>query len=124
MSQSISQAITAYLQSIRDARSANTARTYGTAMNAFTAFLNAQGPPTDQTEISGVSEDVVAHFTADLKDLSPATEQLYLTAVAGFFEFLVAERLADINLARAQTADPQTIPETRPTPATVSAATN
>ncbi len=39
-------------------------------------------------------------FATDLKALSPATEQLYLTAVAGFFEFLVAERLADINLAR------------------------
>ena len=100
MSQSISQAITAYLQSISDARSANTARTYGTAMNAFTAFLNAQGPPTEQSEISGMQEDVVAQFAADLKDLSPATEQLYLTVVAGFFEFLVAERLADINLAR------------------------
>jgi len=47
-----------------------------------------------------VSEDVVAPFAAELKALSPATEQLYLTAVAGFFEFLVAERLADINLAR------------------------
>ncbi len=69
-------------------------------MNAFTAFLNAQGPPTDQTEISGMAEDVVAQFAADLRDLSPATEQLYLTAVAGFFEFLVAERLAEINLAR------------------------
>jgi integrase/recombinase XerC len=100
MPQTISQAITVYLHSIRDARSANTARTYGTAMNAFSAFLNAQGPPTDQTEISGMPEDVVAQFATDLRDLSPATEQLYLTAVAGFFEYLVAERLAEINLAR------------------------
>lgn len=100
MPQTISQAITAYLQSIHDARSVNTARTYGTAMNAFTAFLNAQDPPTDQTEISELAEDVIARFVTDLKYLSPATEQLYLTAVAGFFEYLVAERLADINLAR------------------------
>ena len=100
MSQSISQSITAYLQSINDSRSANTARTYSTALNAFAAFLDSQGPPTDQTEISEVSEDAVARFATDLKALSPATEQLYLTAVAGFFEFLVAERLADINLTR------------------------
>jgi integrase/recombinase XerC len=97
---SISQAITAYLQSVSDSRSENTARTYGTAMNAFKAFLNTQGPPTDQTEISGVSEDAVAQFATELKALSPATEQLYLTAVAGFFEFLVAERMAEINLPR------------------------
>lgn len=100
MSQSISQAITAYLQSVSDARSTNTARTYGTAMNAFTAFLDSQGSRTGQTEISELSEDVVAQFAVELKTLSPATEQLYLTALAGFFEFLVAERLADINLPR------------------------
>jgi integrase/recombinase XerC len=100
MKLSISQAITTYIQSISDARSANTARTYGTAMNAFTAFLNSEGPPTEQTSISELSEDVVAQFAAELKALSPATEQLYLTTLAGFFEFLVAERLADINLAR------------------------
>ena len=100
MSYSISQATTAYLQSISDARSANTARTYRTAMNAFTALLNALGPPTDQTEISELSEDIVVQFATELKALSPATEQLYLTVVAGFFEFLVAERLADINLPR------------------------
>jgi len=100
MSQSIFQAIKAYLQSIGDARSMNTARTYGTAMNAFAAFINTQDLPTHQTEISELSEDVVALFATDLKTLSPATEQLYLTAVAGFFEFLVAERLADINLPR------------------------
>jgi site-specific recombinase XerD len=100
MSQTISQAISAYLRSVSDARSANTARTYRTAMNAFAAFLNTHGAPTDQKVISELSEDVITQFAADLKELTPATEQLYLTAVAGFYEFLVAERLAEINLAR------------------------
>ena len=100
MTQTISQAITAYLDSIHEARSVNTARTYTTAMNAFKLFLDAQDPPSEQKKISELSEDVVARFAADLRDLAPATEQLYLTALAGFFEFLVAERLAEINLAR------------------------
>jgi integrase len=39
-------------------------------------------------------------MTNSLKNHAPTTERLYLTAVSGFFEFLVAERLAEINLPR------------------------
>jgi integrase/recombinase XerC len=35
-----------------------------------------------------------------LKDYSPASEQLYLAATTGFFKFLAAERLSEINLPR------------------------
>ncbi len=35
-----------------------------------------------------------------LKDYSPASEQLYLAATTGFFKFLAAEKLSDINLPR------------------------
>ncbi|MFN2236446.1 MAG: tyrosine-type recombinase/integrase, partial [Anaerolineales bacterium] len=37
---------------------------------------------------------------ADLKEYSPATERLYLTAVTGFYEYLAAEELSNINLPR------------------------
>jgi site-specific recombinase XerD len=39
-------------------------------------------------------------FISSLKNYSPSTEQLYLTAVMGFFEFVVSEKLSDINLPR------------------------
>jgi integrase/recombinase XerC len=45
-------------------------------------------------------EDAIAWFAADLKQYSPATERLYLTAAKGFYEYLVAERLTSSNLPR------------------------
>ncbi|MDA1330750.1 MAG: tyrosine-type recombinase/integrase, partial [Chloroflexi bacterium] len=42
----------------------------------------------------------IALFATALKGNAPATEQLYLTATAGFFEFLAAEKLAEPNLPR------------------------
>jgi integrase len=47
-----------------------------------------------------LSEDAVTWFISSLKNYSPATERLYLTALTGFYEFLSAERLCEINLPR------------------------
>ncbi len=47
-----------------------------------------------------LSSDAVAWLAAALKSYAPATERLYLTAVAGFYEYLAAERLAAVNLPR------------------------
>jgi integrase len=55
---------------------------------------------TDAVPVKEISEDWVADFAADLKHHAPASERLYLTAVAGWYEFLAAERLADVNLPR------------------------
>jgi site-specific recombinase XerD len=52
------------------------------------------------TPASTLMEDVVVWMAIALKDLSPSSEQLYLAATTGFFKFLSAERLADINLPR------------------------
>ncbi len=47
-----------------------------------------------------LTEDAVVWMAIALKDLSPASEQLYLAATTSFFKFLAAERLAEINLPR------------------------
>jgi site-specific recombinase XerD len=52
------------------------------------------------TPIIDINEDFITDFAADLKSYSPNTEQLYLTAATGFYEYLAAEDLADINLPR------------------------
>jgi len=96
----ISQAIQLYIDAIRLARSEHTARAYNNAMNAFIETMKENGPPLDRQKLSELTEDAVSWFAQDLKIYSPSTEQLYLTALAGFFEFLVAERLADLNLPR------------------------
>jgi integrase/recombinase XerC len=96
----ISEAIDSFLQSVELSRSENTARTYRNAMTSFRAALAAHGFPTTTTSINEIKEDAIAWFASDLKVYSPATERLYLTAASSFYEFLVAERLADSNLPR------------------------
>ena len=100
MVHTILDAINSYIESVTLARSENTARTYQNAMEALRATLADHGYPTTSTKITELSEDAIAWFAADLKAFSPATERLYLTAATGFYEYLVAERLADLNLPR------------------------
>src|SRR4030042_3603244 len=97
---SISNVINEYIVTINSARSANTARTYHNALNSFKKMLEAHQLPPHVTPISVLSEDAVAWFIASLKNYSPTTERLYLTALTGFYEFLSAERLCEINLPR------------------------
>lgn len=100
MTPTISEALEAYINSVSLARSENTARTYQNAMDSFRATLAAHGHPTTSTEITKLSEDAIAWFASDMKAYAPATERLYLTAATGFYEYLVAEQLAELNLPR------------------------
>lgn len=96
----IQAAMQRYLDSVALARSENTARTYSNAMAAFARTLEDNEQDPMETSLTNLQEDAVAWFASDLKSLSPATERLYLTAAAGFYEFLAAEQLADPNLPR------------------------
>lgn len=96
----LADAAGAYLDSVRLSRSENTARSYRIAMNAFAALLNDYDLNFGKTQTDALNEDAIAWFATALKDYAPATEQLYLTAVMGFYEFLAAERLANPNLPR------------------------
>src|SRR4030066_1497322 len=95
---SINRVINEYINIITSARSLNTARTYRNAMNSFCTTLEDHDLPPDTASISSLSEDAVSWFIAALKDYSPTPERLYVTAIAGFYEFLSAERLCEINL--------------------------
>jgi site-specific recombinase XerD len=96
----IAQAIAAYLDSVALSRSERTARTYRNALNAFAAVLADRGLPPDETAVTALNEDAIAWFAAAFKDYAPATERLYLTAVTGFYEYLAAEHLTEINVNR------------------------
>jgi integrase/recombinase XerC len=100
MTASILETINSYLEMIRLSRSEHTARTYKNALQSFRSTLADHGFPVNSTQITELTEDAIAWFAADLKSFSPATERLYLTAATGFFEYLVAERLVDLNLPR------------------------
>jgi integrase/recombinase XerC len=50
--------------------------------------------------ISCLTENAIVWMATALRDYSPASEQLYLAAATGFFKFIAAERLSEINLPR------------------------
>ena len=97
---SISAAIAGYLDTVRLARSENTARTYGNALKFFKEVLDVRNISPSESPITEITEDALAWTISALKVYAPTTERLYLAAITGFYEYLAAERLADINLPR------------------------
>jgi integrase/recombinase XerC len=97
---SIKTVIDQYINTVTSARSANTGRTYRNAMNAFQLMLEEHKLPTGDIPIASLPEDSVIWFISSLKVYSPTTERLYLTALTGFYEYISAERLCEINLPR------------------------
>jgi integrase/recombinase XerC len=97
---SISQAIKKYLDTVALSRSQNTSRTYRNALSLFSSVLIKHNINIDNTGIPLFNEDPITWIANELKEYSPATEQCYLTAIVGFYEYLAGENLANINLPR------------------------
>src|SRR5262245_53879567 len=96
----IASAIKDFLDVVRLARSQNTALTYGKALKEFQKVLAKAKIDPETSPADVLTEDLVSKFAMHLKSFSPATEQLYVRALARFFRYLAAERLAQINLPR------------------------
>lgn len=96
----IQQAIQRYLETVEGARSKNTAETYRFGLQSFADLLADNKTNPAETPVSGLDEAAIGWFAARLKDYAPATEQLYLQAAVGFYEFLAAEGLSAPNLHR------------------------
>jgi integrase/recombinase XerC len=96
----ISQAINDYLNIIKSARSIHTALTYRNALNLFLQTLLVHNIDPQSAKVDTINEEAIAWFSADLKVYAAATERLYLTAANGFYEFLSAENLAEVNLPK------------------------
>ncbi len=99
-STSVAETMAAYVEAVTLSRSPNTARTYRQGLLAFRRSLQGAGVDATTVEARAASEDWIAVFARDLKRRSPATERLYLTAASGWYEYLAAEQLAEVNLAR------------------------
>jgi len=96
----IASAIKEFLDVVRLARSRNTALTYGKALKEFQKLLVKTKIDPEMSPAASLTEDLVSKFAMHLKSFSPATEQLYVRALARFYRHLSAERLAEINLPR------------------------
>jgi integrase/recombinase XerC len=100
VSKSLEESMQGYVRSVALARAANTARTYTNAMEIFKQSLKDRDLDPSQIPVSEARVDWITDFTDDMKAYAPATERLYLTAASGWYEFLAAEKLADVNLPR------------------------
>lgn len=96
----ISISLANYIHTVETARSQNTARTYQNGLTFFQDSLKAHAIDPEQTPVAELPEDAITWFISDLKDFAPTTERLYLTAATGYYEYLAAERLYEVNLPR------------------------
>ena len=96
----ISLIISEYLEVVKLARSQNTTITYGKALKEFKKVLVKSKIDPETSPASVLREDMISKLVMHLKSFSPATEQVYARAVARFYKYLAAERLAEINLPR------------------------
>jgi integrase/recombinase XerC len=97
---SIASVIAEYLDVVKLARSQNTALTYGKALKEFKKVLVKAKIDPETSPADVLTEDHISKFVMHLKAFAPATEQLYVRAIARFYKYLAAERLAEINLPR------------------------
>lgn len=111
---SISQAMAAYLDSVRLARSENTTLTYRKALSKFSEVLDKHNLSPSDTKITKLEEEAIVWLAKAMNKTAPATERLYLTAVTGFYEYLAAEKLSDINLPRLKLLIKQRARRTKP----------
>ena len=96
----ILEALDDYLNTVKLARSEKTLLAYSTAMKNFIFTLDDHDLNVENDDVSKISEEVISWFAYELKDYAATSEQLYITALKGFLEYLVAEELADINLSK------------------------
>jgi len=98
--ETISDAMSKYLDMIKLSRSIHTMRAYKNALQIFSTVLKEKWLEPTSTSAEKLTENMISTMAGYLKTYAPATEQLYLQAVKGFYEYVDSERLADINQSR------------------------
>ena len=98
----ISQAAEDFLEITRLSRSENTYRSYKNALQVFFIVLEENGLSPDSASASQITENAISSLLAALKYYAPATESLYTTAASRFYQYLIAEDLAEINFQKLQ----------------------
>lgn len=99
-SATISEVMNNYLEMIKLARSKQTMLTYRNALRVFREVLVAKKLDPETNSIENLTEDFISPLANHLKAYSPATEQVYMQAVKGFYEYVDAEHAAEINQSR------------------------
>lgn len=96
----IADAMRKYLDMVKLARSRPTMLAYKNALRAFSEVLQKNAIDPENAPAESLTEDLISPLAEHLKVYAPATEQMYLQAVKGFFEFVDSERLVPLNQSR------------------------
>lgn len=96
----IQTAVERYIHSVKLSRSVNTFNTYRKAMDHFFRVLLAHQVKPKSSGTQTLTEDTVSWMIQSLQHHAPSSERLYLTALTGFFEYLVAENLTEVNIQK------------------------
>ena len=96
----IQDACNKFIRMVEQSRSKNTALSYTKGLQVFCRVLEKNAIKPDETAVRQLTEDILPQFLDELKEYSPATEQLYSATITRFFNFLMAEKMAEINLPR------------------------
>ena len=96
----IQTSIDIFIHMVEQSRSKNTSLSYAKGLKLYAQVLEDHKMQTETTPVNLLNEDTLPWYLDALKDFAPATEQLYSATVTRFFNFLMAEKFADINLAR------------------------
>ncbi len=89
-----------YLDSVKFARSENTYLAYSSAIKFFWMTLESHQIDPRSDNVNIIHEEIISWFAYDLKGYSASSEQLYITAIKGYLEYLIAEDLSKINLSK------------------------
>ena len=95
----IKEASDQFISQVNQSRSKNTGRTYQNAMSLYLSVLQSKNVPSSHS-VTTLSEDSIIWYINRLKDFSSATERLYMTVIALFFEYLAASNHLNPNLPR------------------------
>ena len=78
-----------YLETVKYSRSANTHLAYSSAIKFLWITLESNGIDPERAPVEKIREEIISWFAYDLKGYAAASEQLYITAVKGYLEFLI-----------------------------------
>lgn len=99
-SATISDLVSQYLRMVERARSMRTMLAYKNALRAFCELLEKNSLAPDQTPIEQLTDEPFRKFVDVLHDYAPATEQLYLQAVKGFYLYAESEGRIQVSQSR------------------------
>ena len=110
--QTITEALEDYVFQVGNARSQGTVKTYQQGLKHFTTALSENKVDPDRASPNVLSDTVyflrfIEHIQA--ANLVASTQKLYLSAVMGFYRYLDAYELVQVNISRLQNISKQRV---------------